>query len=60
MVTVHLDLHFNIRVFRSFQADLTLWTDAWILSYVKMLSCTKDLVLDICGQNFNISELHKY
>ena len=36
------------------------WTDASILSYVKMLSYAKDLISDICGQHLNNSELHKY
>ena len=56
------------RVFDSFHkmTDLTfllmlyIWTDASILSYVKILSCGKDLIPDICGQHLNNSELHKY
>ena len=36
------------------------WTHASILSYVKMLSCAKDLIPDIGGQGLNNLELHKY
>ena len=39
--------------------DLTILTDASILSYIKMLSYAKDLIPDICGQNFNNSGLQK-
>ena len=35
------------------------WTDASILSCVKMLSYAEDLIPDICGQHLNDSELHK-
>ena len=56
------------RVFDSFHkmTDLTfllmlyIWTDASILSYVKILSCGKDLIPGLCGQKLNNSELHKY
>ena len=37
-----------------------IWTNALILSYVKMLSYAKDLILDICGQQLNNSELQEY
>ena len=47
-------------------ADLTflpmlyIWTDASMLSDVKMLSWVKDLIPDICGQHSNNLELYKY
>ena len=50
------------RVFRSFLQNMTaltflpmlyMWTDASILSYVKMLSYAKDLIPDICWQHLN-------
>ena len=45
----------------TFLPMLHIWTDASILSYVKMLSYAKDLIIpEICGQHFNDSELHKY
>ena len=44
----------------TFLSMLYIWTDALILSYVKMLSYAKDLIPDICGQHLNNSELQKY
>ena len=44
----------------TFLPMLYMWPYASILSYVKMLSCAKDLIPGICGQNLNNSELHKY
>ena len=38
---------------------LYMWTNAWILSYVKM-SYAKDLIPDIRVQHLYNSELHKY
>ena len=36
---------------------LYIWTNASILSYVKMLSYAKDLIPDICGQHLNNSQI---
>ena len=44
----------------TFLPMLYIWTDASILSYVKMLPCAKDLIPDICGQHLNTLELYKY
>ena len=37
----------------TFLPMLYIWTDASILSYVKMFSYAKDLIPDICGQHLN-------
>ena len=52
---------YNNRVFRSshkngyltFVPMLYIWTDASLLSYVQMLSYTKNFIPDTCGQHLN-------
>ena len=44
----------------TFLPTLYIWTDASILSSVKMLLYVNDSIPDICGQHLNNSKMHKY